>query len=478
MATTEVPTTLVSGRAQPTVELNEKSELLVYIVFGLSFYAPIALVLYGWNRHKPAIRYRNPREMGFTAASMILFINAKCVTTLYGDEIPCTTLTLFTGLPLQFAFIGFLLAKLRLVLTFRLTELTVAYTENKGVHSRSLKRLRAFLSPRASAIAWIVTTILWNTPFIILVTIQSNELDYCPSGQGREVLICYSTEFCILFILSIILSCHLSHDLDNFNIGGSFRTSSRVVAFLFCFTMPALYYSDTDVVQEYALDLYACLLTAHAFLWIHIVQPVWRSMDYDPAHDAQVLHGTAAVLDAYLHTPEGFDTFCEFAKLEFMYECVVAWKAIVAYRRDTDDHMTTYEIYEQHLAEHAPLSVQSALPVSVWKRYQIAFASTSKYTIRPEEIHSDSTYYDVLFDAITAKLLRETLPHFQKHTLGAKWTHFVMAYRATVALNQVLDDVPSEFDSSVKRGIYIGTTKRMLPIQSEESMVEISEGIE
>ncbi|CAK4489326.1 unnamed protein product, partial [Aphanomyces euteiches] len=194
MATTEVPTTLVSGRAQPTVELNEKSELLVYIVFGLSFYVPIALVLYSWNRHKPAIRYRNPREMGFTAASMILFINAKCVTTLYGDEIPCTILTLFTGLPLQFAFIGFLLAKLRLVLTFRLT---VAYTENKGVHSRSLKRLRAFLSPRASAIAWIVTTILWNTPFIILVTIQSNKLDYCPSGQGREVLICYSTEFCI-----------------------------------------------------------------------------------------------------------------------------------------------------------------------------------------------------------------------------------------------------------------------------------------
>ncbi|CAK4079622.1 unnamed protein product [Aphanomyces euteiches] len=250
------------------------------------------------------------------------------------------------------------------------------------------------------------------------------------------------------------------------------------IALVFCFTMPALYYSDTDVVQEYALDLYACLLTAHAFLWIHIVQPVWRSMDYDPAHDAQVLHGTAAVLDAYLHTPEGFDTFCEFAKLEFMYECVVAWKAIVAYRLDTEDHMTTYEIYEQHLVEHAPLSVQSALPESVWKRYQIAFASTSKYTIRPEEIHNDSTYYDVLFDAITAKLLRETLPHFQNHTLGAKWTHFVMAYRATVALNQVLDDVPSEFDSSVKRGIYIGTTKRMLPIQSEESMVEISEGIE
>ncbi|KAH9085601.1 hypothetical protein Ae201684P_005307 [Aphanomyces euteiches] len=296
---------------------------IIIIVFGISFYLPLVILVYYCNRHKPPLRYRNPFEMALTATAAFLYTCSRCMGSLFVDEISCT---------------------------FRL--LSFGY------------------------------------------------------GQRPHYI-----HFAIYF---------------------------PILVFFF----------DSAIVLDYRIDLFIEIIIAHTVIWIHIVIPLRNTLAMaDLEHDNGKFTGTVGILDAYLHTPEGFQAFSTFAKSEFRFECVHAWKTLVDYQLDAPDHLSAFEIYELHIAPNAPLPLDKVISPSILKRYALAFEVNSKYSVAPEEMVRDKNYFAVLLDAVMDKILVDSLPRFQVHPLGAGWNDFVAKYNTQMTLDRVLE---SELDANGK----------------------------
>ncbi|ETW07715.1 hypothetical protein H310_02164 [Aphanomyces invadans] len=461
---------------------------IIVAILGLSFYLPFAILLYYCNRHKPAIRYRNPVEMTFTATAAFAYGFARCMGSLFVDKFSCTFRLLSFGIPLQLGLMGYLLAELRVVLTFNLTELMVAHAERRKVNRHNLSHLHSLLRRGLLSVYRILIHILWNTPLVIIL--YSNDYssyngEQCPSRLNHKVTTLFATEFLVIVVASMVLSFKMSKVVDNFGLRRSFQASGRILFLWFCIYFPILaFFFDTDVVLSYRLDLFMDILIAHTFIWIHIVLPL-REAYMMPDHDVDgaAFKGTTGILDAYLHTPEGFKAFSTFAKSEFRLECVLAWKTLVDYRIESPDHLSAFEIYELHIAPAAPLSLEKDISPSILKRYVLAFEANSKYSIAPEEMVRDVNYFDVLLDAIMDKIVVETLPRFQQHALGANWGDFVSKYNTQMALDKMLNRdqcepflQPNRTMPTIK-GELLRSSGRLGPIESRrESMLRSSVG--
>ncbi|KAF0684453.1 Aste57867_23549 [Aphanomyces stellatus] len=465
---------LQNSDASQTAVQDNTVQLSIYVVLCVGCYVPFLLAIYYLNRDKPAIRYRNPVEMVVATSLAFLYGVCRCLNTLFQSSVNCTTSCVLAGIPMQLAFMAYLMAKLRVVLTFKLTELMVVHAENKSESDEALlTRLHTILRHKVYIKLWLTAQFFWNVPLAVLLLAMpyTDEVGQsCPLNVFHATVYLDCALFTTLVVLSLTLSYHLSRAVDNFGLRRAFTLTSRVLAALFCLAFPATYFSDTTFVREYALDLFTDLLMVHAFIFIHIGLPVLGVLYGDYNLNTRTYSGTSGILNAYLHTAEGYILFSEFAKLEFTYECVVAWKSIANYRVGAENHLSALEIYQQHVAESAPLPLHKALPAHVWKRYQVAFDATRKYSANPDDIHRARNYFDVLFDALVHHMVHETLPRFQKHALGGQWAAFVEQFVAQTALDQVLSDKENKNDvPSIRAKSYAGS--RLQPIESRgESM--------
>ncbi|KAF0684459.1 Aste57867_23555 [Aphanomyces stellatus] len=139
------------------------------------------------------------------------------------------------------------------------------------------------------------------------------------------------------------------------------------------------------------------ILVNHTFVWFHILVHLRDSFRFKHS-DPAALHGTAGVLDAFLQTSDGFHAFSTFAKAEFMFACVVAWKTFVEYRLQSPGHLSVSEIYDQHLAASAVSSV-------ILKRYTIVIQGNDKYIEASEDENVyDASFFDGLHDATLENL--------------------------------------------------------------------------
>ncbi|KAF0684457.1 Aste57867_23553 [Aphanomyces stellatus] len=409
--------------------------------FVVSFYAPIATLMYYCNRHRPAIRYRNPAEMTLTASTSFFFSVARFITALYVDSFSCSVHLLLFVIPLQMSLLFYFLAELRLVLTFKLTELMVAHASRTNDHKHTIAWLQMFL--RRGKLLRMAMQLVWNVPFVVLLEMHNySDLSgsSCPGSLLHPVVTLIGCEFVLVVVATLALSLQLSKAVDNFGLRQSFQASSRVSFFLFLLYVPILvFFYDTDVIYAYHVDVFMDVLISHTFVWIHIVLPVRAAFqNADDDGNAGYLQGTVGVLNAFLHTPEGFDAFSAFAKTEFAFECVAAWRNLVDYRLDAPNHLSAYDIYEQHIAPTAPLSLHHAVKDSILKRYSTAFEANSRYSVAPQEMVQDISYFDVLLDAVMDKIVVDTLPRFQRHALGVIWTDFVAKCNTQLALDKML----------------------------------------
>ncbi|ETV86158.1 hypothetical protein H257_02614 [Aphanomyces astaci] len=448
--TPNVTTTVVDTSERLLLPPDGIVRTIIVAVFALSFYLPFAILVYYCNRHKPAIRYRNPVEMTFTATAAFAYCFARCMGSLFVDKFSCTLRLLSFGVPLQLGLVGYLLAELRVVLTFNLTEMMLAHAERRKVNHHKLGYLHSLLRRGLLSTYRICLHVAWNVPLVIILYSHDYSLyngENCPNDLSHQVTTLFASEFLVVVVASLMLSFNMSKVVDNFGLRQSFQASGRILFIWFCIYFPLLtFFFDADIVFNYRADLFMDILISHTFIWIHIVLPL-REAYVMSHHDFEgaAFKGTVGILDAYLHTPEGFQAFSTFAKSEFRLECVLAWKTLVDYRVDSPEHLSAFEIYEQHIAPTAPLSLEKDIPASILKRYGLAFEANSKYSIVPEEMVRDANYFDVLLDSVMDKILVETLPRFQQHALGATWGDFVSKYNTQMALDKMLDHEHAPF---------------------------------
>ncbi|KAH9086205.1 hypothetical protein LEN26_020362 [Aphanomyces euteiches] len=425
---------------------------IIIIVFGISFYLPLVILVYYCNRHKPPLRYRNPFEMALTATAAFLYTCSRCMGSLFVDEISCTFRLLSFGVPLNFGLVGYVLAELRVVLMFNLTELMVAHAQKASINQSKLSWLHTFFRRGLHSTYRFLIHGLWNIPLFVILYSQDYSAykgDNCPTSLNRQISTLFSTNFVLVILASLFLSFKMSKVVDNFGLRWSFQVNGRITFVYFAIYFPILvFFFDSAIVLDYRIDLFIEIIIAHTVIWIHIVIPLRNTLAMpDLEHDNGKFTGTVGILDAYLHTPEGFQAFSTFAKSEFRFECVHAWKTLVDYQLDAPDHLSAFEIYELHIAPNAPLPLDKVISPSILKRYALAFEANSKYSVAPEEMVRDKNYFAVLLDAVMDKILVDSLPRFQVHPLGAGWNDFVAKYNTQMTLDRVLE---SELDANGK----------------------------
>ncbi|KAF0684460.1 Aste57867_23556 [Aphanomyces stellatus] len=474
---------------------------VAHAVMWSSLYAPVAIFLYLCNRHRAAIKYRNPAEMAFTALAAFVGGLSRCLVTLYPDRMSCTFRLLFIGCAIiavvvvatsdvldraawQLTLLGYVLAELRIVLTFNLTELMVGYANRPRSQQLSAmsklqrKWILFYLRRGLFSFYRVALHVTFNVPLLVLL--YSHDLsaysgETCPPLLVDHVTTLLSVNSFVVIVASFALSFKLSRVVDNFGLRQTFQACSRAFAVVFIFYVPLVaFFFDYAIVSYYRADVFLSNVVCHVIIGFHIVRPLREA--FQTKHDGQgddTLQGTAGVLDAYLHTPEGLNAFATFAKAEFMFECVLAWKNLMEFRLDVPNHPTAQDIYDQHLAPSAPLPLDNAISVSILKRFALAFEANNKYTIVPDAATHGCNYFDVLLDAVMAKILGEMLPRFLRHPLGVDWMPFLVKYHTEVALNKVLDHHHEIVDSANQSMHTMPTIKgdtrhggRLMPIQS------------
>ncbi|ETW07719.1 hypothetical protein, variant [Aphanomyces invadans] len=341
---------------------------------------------------------------------------------------------------------------------------------------RALHWLQVFLRPRYIWIERIVLHIAWNIPPILIV-FGDNYTVYaggdCPAQLLASVRHWYLASFAFMIAASVALSFQISKVVDNFGLRQAFQTGNRALVVYFFVYFPILVFVPAEVVYTYHLDLTINVAIVHTLLWIHIVRPVsdfFRASR--TAATSSMFNGTARVLDAFLHTPNGFQAMSAFAKSDFMIESVIAWRALVDYRNEMPGHMSALDIYNQFIAPSAPFPLDNVVKGTILKRYAIAFECNNKYSIHPDDGEQGAQYFDVLLDAIVNKILIEMLPRFQRHPLGAGWFDFLRRHHTQHALDKVLDDTIGQAKQSqtmptIKSAAISRSTGRLAVIMTE-----------
>ncbi|RHY22074.1 hypothetical protein DYB32_009626 [Aphanomyces invadans] len=415
-------------------------KMLLITTMSLSFYAPVVVAVYYANRHSSSIKYRNPSEMAFVAMAAYLNSLARFVGTIFIDDISCTFGLLSFG--------------------------TKPLTKQRALHW-----LQVFLRPRYIWIERIVLHIAWNIPPILIV-FGDNYTVYaggdCPAQLLASVRHWYLASFAFMIAASVALSFQISKVVDNFGLRQAFQTGNHFFVYF-----PILVFVPAEVVYTYHLDLTINVAIVHTLLWIHIVRPVsdfFRASR--TAATSSMFNGTARVLDAFLHTPNGFQAMSAFAKSDFMIESVIAWRALVDYRNEMPGHMSALDIYNQFIAPSAPFPLDNVVKGTILKRYAIAFECNNKYSIHPDDGEQGAQYFDVLLDAIVNKILIEMLPRFQRHPLGAGWFDFLRRHHTQHALDKVLDDTIGQAKQSqtmptIKSAAISRSTGRLAVIMTE-----------
>ncbi|KAF0684458.1 Aste57867_23554 [Aphanomyces stellatus] len=458
----------------------------VFCILGLTCsYAPLAILFYLCHRQHPAIRYRNPVEMAIMAFATFLHALARCMCSLYVERMSCRFRFLSFGVPLQIGLVMYVLAVLKIVLTFELTEMMVAHVSRMQLSHTKYRWLLYFRDQHTCfSLPRFCFNVVCNTPLVvILYKTDYSMFDgvHCPSHVVHELSQLFGIQFLVAIVASLGLSTKLSRVVDNFGLRDSFQQCGRVLLVLFGIYFPVLLFAlDTPFNATYRIDLYLDLVICHTLLWYHIVLPLrtaWRDRhdddDDDDNTNRHVLTGTAAILDAYLHTVKGFDAFSLFARAEFKYACVIAWKVLVEYRVHALGHLSATAIYAQHLAPTAPLPLDDVVSARILKRYAVAFESNSKYGVHPDADEREDGFFDVLLDAITQKLLTDVLPRFQRHPLGASFIAFAIKDTMQLALDHLLEDTDDDDDNRPKEAKPISLYKARRPNGSTRQLRSI-----
>ncbi|KAF0684454.1 Aste57867_23550 [Aphanomyces stellatus] len=481
-----------NGDGSPSNPMDTK-QIAIFGVLVLSFYVPVVIALYHLHRRKPSIRYRNPTEMVFTATCAFLYVCARCCCTLFLHDMSCTVRYLLIGyvgqqlvhlttsvasIPFSQGLMGYFTAELRVVVTFKLTELMVALTEKKPVQKAHVGLLRAFAHHGLLSAPRLAVQIFGALPlFVVLFKEDYSQCVTCPAYLVRQTTYLFYAEFALTATLTFGLSFGLSQVVDNFGLRASFVTSGRLFLAVYCIYFPlVIVFYDDEAFNVDHIDVFMDVLISHLFIWIHFLGPLKRAISASASGGTVTFQGTVGLLDAYLHTTDGFHDFAAFARSEFVYECVVAWKHMIDYRTDAPGHLSVDEIYELHIAPAATLSVANVVPPLVLKRYATVFAANTKYKVHPDSsAEPDTATFDALLQSIRQKLVTETLPRYQEHPLGTGWTEFVAKHEMQKALDKVLkDDVTTNKPKlktkrsmpSIRAAIALG------PIESERESID------
>ncbi|KAF0684455.1 Aste57867_23551 [Aphanomyces stellatus] len=448
--------------------------IAIYVVVVVSAYAPIVTLLYIRHRQQPSIKYRNPNEMAFTAIWAYLYVCARCFGTLYADRISCFFRYVSFGVPLNFAFVGYMFAELRVVSMFKLTELMVAHAQRKFTEDRRMGMLRSFVRSGLASVPRVLAHVVLNIPLMVLLLSQDISTCTaltCPHSLVQQMIYYFYSQLGVVVVLSIALSFGLSQVIDNFHLRRSFQLNGRLFLAFLCVYMPlTIVFLNDPVMNDNQIEIFVNVILFHIFLWIHIAQPVWDVYRSSATKSHAVVQGTVHLLDAYLHTEDGFRDFSTFAKPEFMYECVVAWKNMVDYRVAAPNHLTAIQIYDLHMAPNAPLRLDRVVPATILTRYELVFAANHKYQVSVgSATERDHKYFDMALHAIRDRFLAETLPRYQRHPLGAGWREFVEKFTMQSTFDKL---VHQDIQPLQKQKTGLGP-KRMPSIKPKGALVAI-----
>ncbi|ETW07713.1 hypothetical protein, variant [Aphanomyces invadans] len=487
----EVNCSLALGTDEATTAIATPPDgiirVVLYMVFVSGLYIPIVIGLYLRHRRNPAIRYRNPIEMAVTAIWIFLYCCARCAGALFVDSIPCATRYLSFGVPLQMALLGYFLAELRVVVTFKLTELMVAHSNRKRVNETNMMLMRTFLHHGWTSAPRVFMHAVANLPlFVVLYAPDYNpcDLSVCPTRVVDNVTFILYGEFGAMVVVTLILAVLVRTVVENFGLRLAFQRSGRVFLLAYTIYVPILVvHYDNDTLAKWHVDVLVNVALGHAFIGIHIVHPLWESYLAKSLPVRAHVAGTVGILDAYLQTNDGFRDFSTFAKSEFMYECVVAWKHLADFRLMTPTHLSAADIYAMHIAPRAPLSLANSVPSDVLKRYDMVFQANHKYAVNDSSVGEyDNKFYDPLLKHVRDRLIQETLPRFQRHPMGAGWAQFVTQYAMIHALDKLLvgeskaqttHTNASTQSKKKKRSLEsVKTAGRLVPIASERDSVD------
>ncbi|EQC39724.1 hypothetical protein SDRG_03152 [Saprolegnia diclina VS20] len=415
--------------------------LLIALALLFSSAMVVPLLVYYCNRQSPSIRYRNPNFISIAAAWAAIYSIARCAVSLNPDMISCTNLALLFGISLQTTLMSYLLAEIMVVLTFNLTERMTKYNAQRTSQRAAIARLQWLLRRKHVTYAWLCIQLLWNLPTCALVLSGPDYSGFngtnCPNELRLRVVPVNMVQYCCIASGTLLLSRAMSKVVDNFGVRTSFQNSSRAMCvFVICYLPVSLLY-ETAFVQATHLELFIVVVGAQVIVVFHMLGPI-RQAFRDRPSSGFAFKGTLGILEAFLHTDDGYQAFSEFAKGEYEVEVLVAWQALTEYRGEAKEALSATDIFDTHLGLDAPLPVRRFIPPLLLHRYEAAFAGNAKYGVRPDSAH-DPDFFNPLLDALLSHMVHQTLPRFQAHEIGAQiWKSYVAQYQTRLALDMVL----------------------------------------
>ncbi|OQR88781.1 hypothetical protein THRCLA_10106, partial [Thraustotheca clavata] len=395
------------------------STLIVIDLFICSLMC-LPLLLYHCNRHTPSIRYRKPNLMSIAALWSSIYSISRCVIELNQSKINCTAMTLVYGVSLQTTLMAYFLAELSVVLTFKLTEMMIRYNEKHITQQGALIKLQYLLRNRHLTIAWIVIQLVWNTPLFVIIYTGPDYTMYdgnnCPLELRNRFVPLSIIQYSIIGIATMRLSYSMSKVVDNFGLRIAFQRCGRAMCLVLLCYLPFSILHDESFVLDSHLEFFIAAFGGQLIHLFHIIGPV-RQVFKEKIFDQNTFKGTEGILEAFLSTESGFNAFTEFAKGEYEYEAVVAWKALADFKAGTDDCLSATEIYQTHIYLQAPLSLRRFISANLLERYETAYEGNTKYGIHPDVAH-DSESFNLILAELMIYLVYSTLPRFQLHPLG------------------------------------------------------------
>ncbi|RHY85344.1 hypothetical protein DYB26_003183 [Aphanomyces astaci] len=430
----------------------EPGPLGVYVVLVfVSCCLPVAIGVFVRRRKFPTIRYANPRQTAFCSSmAAVLSLGGSCML-LNQHAVACGTFNAFLFVFVVVTLFGLALNQLTLVLTFNLTQHLVNHhadtsDQNKAKSVVRIMRLRRLLQPRAIVVKWMVGTLLWLLPPVAILDHASvAHMQSLSVADCIEIPLNVAMNFVLLALVGVfiasfgVLAHYLSKVIDNFGLRRRYQTMGRLLAVLFVLEAIAIEYRETYWVATYKLRYVILPIAGFVVVGCQVVWPLVHSRHELPVHFTVAEgHGSKlAVLEDYLATPDGYLMFSAFARLEFSFENVVAWKAAFEFRLHGGGD--AYAIYKAYMAVGAPM--ETNIPDALRQHYHRIFAKDRKGKVvlgLASAIDHDSAVFDLFRDAILKLMALDTLPRFQHHALGQHYDTFAQSQAQERLLSNVL----------------------------------------
>ncbi|EQC35428.1 hypothetical protein SDRG_07138 [Saprolegnia diclina VS20] len=415
----------------------ELQAALLVVVVVLAAYMPVLLTLYVRRRRQAHLRCRQPLDMAFAAACVMVYAVADPLqqVMMLSHNLSCYWHVVWAA----FNVLGsawYLVVAVSHVVRYRVTEVLAQPLDPEQPYPKM--RLYRFLLQRSvqrrACAALVALALVATLSASDTATLLSPSINGCLTPA---MVVSIGLQFGI--VLSVVLYVvYALHSVDD--LAGLHRTYAQTllhvvgVLWLLGFVTFSESQFQWTLLRTYNIKTMVTTLLAHLLFYFNIVQPM-ALLRATRVHDAigsgdttasRSLHELAS-FRKYLEEPAGLDDFIAYCRLALRLEDILAYTTLWNFMTQLTTRDAAIAVYDECLDQSGPLVTPSAAKWRDYYRSQLAnphgLQNRAPTSARGPDVLPWDLYSPFLNDLLVS-MFNDLVPDFTRHSLGLSWREF------------------------------------------------------